>query len=270
MKKIIALFLIAGLLSLFSGQSVQAATTSLSQSMGAGTLTVSAPGSANFGGLTVSTNDQTTTSTISGVAPINTVGSGASWSMTMTTTNLSTRGTSYKLAGSNDTVTFSGTYDGVPGINPNSGALGSFNVKITTGGAVGVAVFQWTGVTGVTTSTITTASSVALGNGISVNFSAATYVVNDEWQVGVDVFPYTSLTATPGSITAVSGVNNGMTAGNSGVFAGAGITSSARTLLTSNYHRGMGSYTQPTPLSQVAHSNSLAGAYSSTVTITVL
>lgn len=270
MKKTIVLFLALALLSFFSGQSAQAAATNLGQTMSAGTLTVSAPGSATFGGLTVATSNQDTTATISGVAPINTVGSGASWSMTQTQTNLTTRGTAYKLAGSNETVTFSGTYDGTPGINPNSGALGTFKVEITTGGAVGVAVFSWIGPTGVTTSSVTTAASVTLGHGISVDFGAATYVTGDIWQVGVDVFPYTSLTATPGSITAVSGVNNNMTAGSSGVFAGSAATSNAKTLLTADYHRGMGSFTQPTDLSQTVHSNSLAGTYSSVATITVL
>lgn len=274
MKKITVLFLVVSLLNLFvfsnGSKSVQAADTSLSQVMSAGTLSVSASSSIAFGGLTVSTSNQTATTTISGTAPINTIGSGAGWSMTMTMTNLATRGTAYKLAGDNDTVSFSGTYDGTPGINPNSGALGTFNVEITTGGAVGVAVFSWIGPTGVTTSSVSTASSVVLGHGISVNFSAATYVVGDTWEVGVDVFPYTSLTATPGSVSAVSGVTNGMSAGSSGAFSGSSATSAARTLLTADYHRGMGSYTQPTDLSQSVHANSLAGTYSSEATITVL
>ena len=269
MKKILVLILIIALVGLFSGLGVykaKAATTALDITMTAGTLTAEASATATLTGKTVSTAAQTSTGSIANVGVIDTRGSGAGWTATMTSTHFTTQATQKTLAGANNTVTFSGTYDGLDGVlDPN----GTFKVEITTGGAVGTAVFQWWDPTGTLTSNITTAATVALSNGISVNFAAATYAVGDSWSAGVDVFPYTGLTVTPGTITAASGSLTGVTAGAAEALTGTTATSDAKTLMTATVNNGFGDYDEAPGLSLSVHANPLAGSFTATATITV-
>lgn len=284
MKKILFSVLIFGLIGLVSGLGVQVAKavdTALDVTMTAGNLTISntTATTASYTGKTVAITEQTDTATIGDATHTNTTGievtdlrgTGAGWSTVMTVTHLTTRATQKTLAGSNNTVTFSGTYDGLDGVlDPN----GTFKVEITTGGAVGTAVFKWWDPAGNLTSTITTAASVVLSNGITVNFAAATYVTADSWSAGVDVFPYNysttkGLTATPSAIFANSGVTTGVTAGNEELMTGSTATSNAKTVMTAAVNSGFGDYFIDVHLSQTIHSNSLSGSFTSTAVITV-
>lgn len=227
-------------------------------------LTISSPASASLTGKTVSISAQDTTGTISGVEVID--DGTAGWTATITSTHF-TRLAPYKLlAGNNDTVTFSGDYDGLDGVlDPN----GTFIVEITTGGAVATAQFKWTDPADNETTGVATASTVVLSNGISVAFAATTYVAGDKWSAGVDVFPYTGLTVTPGTITVVSG-DTGVNAGTSGALAGTGATSDAKTIMTGEAGNSAGTYQQDEGLSLDIHANSLSGSFTATATLTVL
>ena len=226
-------------------------------------VSITSPASATLTGKTVSTSAQTSTGTISYAEVIDEGTAG--WTATMTSTHFTTQATQKTLAGANNTVTFSGTYDGLDGVlDPN----GTFKVEITTGGAVGTAVFQWWDPTGTLTSNITTAATVALSNGISVNFAAATYAVGDSWSAGVDVFPYTGLTVTPGTITVVSG-NTGVTAGAAEALTGTTATSNAKTIMTGAADNSTGTYQQDEGLGLNIHANSLSGSFTATTTFTV-
>lgn len=227
-------------------------------------LSITSPATATLTGKTVSISAQTTTGAISGVEVIDTGTAG--WTATITSTHFTIRATEKTLAGSNNTVTFTGTYDGLDGVlDPN----GTFKVEITTGGAVGVAVFKWWDPAGNLTSTITTAATVVLSNGISVNFAAATYQVGDRWSVAVDAFPYTGLTVTPSAITIVSG-NTGVSAGATETLTGSGITSDAKTLMTGATNDSTGTYQQDEGLELSIHANPLSGSFTATATLTVL
>lgn len=240
-------------------------------------LDITAPASATLTGKTVSTIAQTSSGVIGDSNYVNLIGvkvfndGTVGWSAVMTVTHLTTRATQKTLAGSNNTVTFSGTYDGLDGVlSPN----GTFKVEITTGGAVGTAVFKWWDPAGNVTLTVTTAATVVLSNGISVNFAAATYVVGDSWSAGVDVFPYNyvttkGLTATPSAIYANSGVTTGVTAGSAELMTGSTATSNSKTIMTAAVNNGFGDYFIDVNLSQTIHPNSLSGSYTSTATITV-
>lgn len=73
-------------------------------------------------------------------------------------------------------VTFSGT------IPLNFG----LRVEITTGGARGTAVFRWSGNNGTSwTSGVTTAATVDLGNGVTLNFSVGTYATDNVYLLKV-------------------------------------------------------------------------------------
>ncbi|MCL0073729.1 hypothetical protein M1O50_02410 [Dehalococcoidia bacterium] len=200
-------------------------------------------------------------------------GTGAGWSTTITSTHFTHRAPYKLLAGANDTVTFSGTYDGLLGV---SDPPATFVVEIELGGAVGTATFKWwtvvNGLAEPATSGVLTASTVALGNGISVNFAAATYAVGDKWSAAVDVFPYTGLTVTPSIIHVESGVITGVAVGAGGTFAGAAAaaTSDALSLMIAEVNRGLGSYWQDEHLTLVVHPNSLSGVFTATATLTVL
>lgn len=259
-------------------------TTDLSEILSVGTLAVTAPASAAFGGLGVLSTEQTDTAIIgdatanaTGIRVVDERGSGAGWSLTMTVTNLTVRKDAVTLAGIRDTVTFSGTYDGVLGVQDTYKV---FRVKITLGGPVETATYEWykpgnDGTTPDGTAVVTSASATLLSNGVYVAFATATYEINDEWSALVDVIPYLyettkGLTASPDTLYAASGVTTGMTPGGSELMTGAGITSGAKTVLTADQNYGLGDYYIDVDLSQTIHPNSLAGTYTSVATITLI
>ena len=248
-------------------------TESASFTMKQGVLEITSPSSATLTGKTVSTVAQTSTGVIGDSNHTNAVGvkvaddrpGSPGWTATIQVTHFTTWATTKLLSGSNNTVDFTGTYDGLDGVlDPN----GTFKVEITTGGAVGVAVFKWWDPAGNLTSTVTTAASVSLSNGITVTFAAATYVVGDSWSAGVDVFPYTGLTVTPSDIYAESGVLTGVSKGSSEALTGTGATSNAKTLMTATAGNGTGIYWQDEDLSLSIHANSLSGDFTATATLT--
>jgi hypothetical protein len=243
--------------------------TNMTQTISQGSKSVSADASANFSALAVSTSTQTATTSFA-INPSNLVGDGASYSVTMAVTNLTTIGGVQTVAGSNDTLTAGGTYDGTYGV---ATSVVRYDVKIVTGGALGAAEYQWrysSSTDSDWSDEATTGTGLALEKGVTVTFGSVTYVIDDEWQFGVDVLPYTDLTVAPGSPSANSGDTTGMTAGSSGAFSGTGVTSTAKALLTTEYYRGMGDFAQSESLSQSVHMNPIAGSYGATATITIL
>jgi len=269
-REIIALTVIASLIVFMSGLAMHqalAATTNVDVTLSAGSLTLTSSGTATLSGLTVSTSAATSTGSIANVSVTDERGSGAGWSAVMTSQHFTATSSVTLLSGSNSTVTFTGRYDGLDGVlDPN----GTFIVEIVeTGGAVGTAVFQFTDPAGNVGATSTTASSIALSNGITARFATATYSVGDKWSIGVDVFPYTGFQVTPGSITAASGSTTGVTAGSAEFFAGSSATSDAKTLMTATVNNGMGDYDQAPSLSLGVHENSLIGTFKADAVITV-
>jgi len=266
MRKIIVLVLLFGLVGLAGGLVAKASTTDMSQTMSSGTKSVSSDATATLTGLTVSHSAQAATGSFD-IDPKNTIGDGARYDVTMTSTNFTTIGGVQTVTGSNDTVGTSGTYDGSYGV---SDPAKRYEIVITTGGAVDTAVFKWRVDAEAWTEDVTTAASVLLEKGISVTFAAATYVVNDAWEFCVDVFPYTGLTVTPGAISADSGSTTGMTAGSEGALSGSGTTSDAKNIIATEDYRGLGDYAQTESLSLAVHANPIAGTYNATATITIL
>ncbi len=227
-------------------------------------FSLTSPSSVSLSPKTVSIASQTATGTISNVEVID--DGTAGWSLTMTSTHLTSSSTVKDLSGSNSTVDFTGTYDGLDGVlDPN----GTFIVEITTGGSVGTAVFKWDDPAGNQTTTVTTASSVTLSNGISATFAAATYVIGDKWSAGVDTFPYTGLTITPGSVTVVSG-DGGVTAGSAALLTGSGVTSDAKTLMIGDANDSSGTYRQNEDVELVIHANSLPETFRGDATLTII
>jgi len=227
-------------------------------------LTITSPTSTSLTTKTVSISIQTATGTISGVEVID--DGTAGWTATITSTHFTRLAGHKVLAGSNDTVAFIGTYDGLDLVlDP----VGTFIVEVTTGGAVGTAVFKWDDPAGNQTTSVTTTASVALSNGISATFGAATYAVGDRWSAAVDVFSYAGLTVTPGTITVVSG-DTGVTAGSAESLTGSGVTSDAKTLMTGDAGDSTGTYRQDESLDLNIHANSLSGSFTATTTLTVL
>jgi len=284
MKKILVLVAIMGLIisgGLMIVNKVKAAETILNATVTGGSLSLgnTTATSVDFETKSISTVEQTTTANIGDTAFDNTVGievtdlrgTGVGWAATMTTTNLVTQGVVKQLSGSNATVGFTGTYNGVNAVYTSSGL---YIVEITTGGVVGVASFKWTDPSGVQTTDVTTAFNVVLNNGISVNFDPATYVIGDKWSLAVDALRYNynttkGLTVTPSDVYAASGVTTGMTQGTQTLFTGSGTTSNAVTILNAPSDTGLGDYFIDLELSQTIHPNTYAGAYSAVATFTV-
>jgi hypothetical protein len=228
-------------------------------------FSLSSPSSASFESLNISPQTQNSSASIPSVTVTNTRGTDTAWSLSMTVTNLTKKGSSYLLAGSNNTVTFSGNYTGV---NAPTTSAGRYVAEVTSSGAVGSAIFKWTDPNGTLTTGITTAASVALNSGVYVNFGSANYNSGDKWSLVVDKLSYNNLTLTPGSIGINFGDDN-ISAGSSGVFSGSGITSDPRTLINANANTGEGQYVQEEVLSQSVHGGTLEGNFSGTVTLTL-
>lgn len=227
-------------------------------------FTLSSPVSATLASMTISTVVQSATGTISNVEVID--DGTAGWSLTMTSRHFTSTSTVKKLGGDNATVDFTGVYDGLDGIlSPN----GTFIVEITTGGAVGIAVFKWTDPAGNVVTSVASASTVVLSNGISTTFAAATYVVGDKWSVGVDVFPYTGLQVTPGSVVIVSG-DTGVTSGSIETLTGSGVTSSAKSLMVGASNNSSGTYRQDEGIEIEVHANSIEGNFTATTVFTII
>jgi len=228
-------------------------------------LNITSPAEVILASKTVSTSSQTTTGTVAGVE-VSDDGT-AGWEATMTSTHFTAIVTVYTVAGSNETVGTSGTYDGTYGVlNPP----GRYEIEITTGGSVGTAIFKWTNPDKVTTEGVTTASEVVLEKGINITFAAATYQVGDKWQFGVDVFPYTGLRVTPSDIAVVSGDTIGVSKGEAGYLAGTNVTSDPLNIMTGDANDSTGVYQQGENLELTIHANSLSGTYSATAILTIL
>ncbi|MHB8276923.1 MAG: hypothetical protein ACYDIA_04635 [Candidatus Humimicrobiaceae bacterium] len=282
---VIPVALVAMLLVMLPTSAVFAAETSLGVTLTGGSLSVTSPATAAYGGKTVvSAADQTDTAVIgnathtdtTGIRVLDERGSGAGWSCTMTVTNLAIMKSAVKLSGLNSTVTFSGTYDGALGVQDTYKV---FRVKITTGGAIALTKYSWykpgnDGTTPDGTAVAASVAATALSNGVSIAFTEATYAVGDEWSVLVDVFPYNygatkGLTITPSAIHAAYGVATGMTAGSAVLVSGTAAASDPKTIMTAGPNYGLGDYYIDVDLSQIIHPNSLVGAYASVATITV-
>ena len=235
------------------------------------TLTVSSSATATLSEVTVSIVADTSTGSIANVSVTDPRGTGAGWSVVMTSQHFTTRAVTKELVdtGTANTVDFTGTYDGLDGVlDP----VGTFKVEIVGTGDVGVATFKWWDPAGTLTgdpAPITTAATVVLSNGISVTFAADDYAEGDSWSAAVDVFPYTGLTVTPGTITAASGSLTNVNAGDAGALVGSGVASDAKALMTVDVNFGLGDYDQAPGLSLAVHANCLAGNYTATVVITV-
>ncbi len=223
-----------------------------------------APTTTSLSGKTISPFDQTATGTISGVEVID--DGTAGWSVTITFTHPTHLASTKLLSGSNNTVTFSGTYNGTYGIIDPPGL---YIVEITTGGAVGAAQFKWTAPDGTLTTGSSTASSLILGYGISVNFASTTYVVGDKWSVAVDVFPYTGLLITPDTVAVING-DTGVSAGTAETLTGSGVSSDPKALMIGDSNNSTGTYQQNEDLELNVHANSLSGSFMATATLTVI
>jgi len=284
MKKILVLVAIMGLIisgGLMVVNKVKAAETFLNATVDGGNLSIgnTTALTANFESKPVSLTEQTTNANIGDTNHSNSVGveitdlrgTGVGWAATMTTTNLVTQGVVKQLSGSNSTVGFTGTYSGIGAITTSYGV---YTVEITTGGAVGVALFKWTAPSGVQTTNVQTDSSILLSNNITVLFNPATYMSGDRWSLSVDALRYNyettkGLTITPSVVYASSGVTTGMTPGSQTLFTGSGSTSNPVTILTAPSDTGLGDYFIDLGLSQTIHPNAYAGSYFAVATLTV-
>lgn len=238
-------------------KTASAATTTVSQTVNAGTLGLTSGASTSLSSVTIDTSTaQTSTGNLGTVTVTDNRGSGVGWSVTATSTNFTKVNAAVKTAGSNSTVTSGGTYNNATG--------GTYTITINGGGASGVATFTVSGLE--TQTTTTTGSNIAIGTrGVTATFASATYVIGDQWTIRVDTIPVTGLTHTPGSVTTISGSSTGVTAGSATTFAS---TSDPATIMTASSGNGMGSYSNNPALSLTIPAATYANTYTATITET--
>lgn len=234
-------------------------TTTVSQTVNAGTLGLTSGSSVTLSAVTVNAAAaQNSTGNLGTVTVTDNRGSGAGWSVTATSTNFTAVNSAVKTVGSNNTVTSGGTYANAAG--------GTYTITIGTGGSAGTANFTVSGLE--TQSTTTTGSGVAIGTrGVTATFASATYVTGDSWTIRVDTIPVTGLTHTPGSVTTIAGSSTGVTAGTAVTFAS---TSDPATIMTASSGKGLGSYSNNPALLLSIPATTYANTYTATITETAL
>lgn len=254
-----------------------AQTSTLSQTINAGALNITAPeGDTLFSEISVFTSPQNSTGTINNLRIDDNRGNGNGWALSASSQNLTY--TSAPLASGNNaspliTLNPSGKYDGSCGI---TSPMTVYKITISNGGSSGTATYtvtQGCAEESLQTDQITALTSNPIGSkGVSVDFPSGAYIKDDSWLIGVDTFPYTSLTITPlDAEEAIVGSGlTGITKGTSGVFTGTGTISSSRIILEATTGKGMGSYYQDINLGLAIHPNSYAGSYSGNITFSLM
>lgn len=262
---------LASVFPVFAATSV---TTTASQVITSGSLTISVPGSFSLPNKSVSLSSQTSTGTLSPVNVNDGRGTGAGWTASVTMQHLTViRDPLFNITNTSPLITLSSgvRYDGTCGVtSPNT----SYKVTIANGGAVGTATYTVTDGCGDTnqTNATTAATNNNVGTrGVKVDFPAGTYVAGDFWVIPVDIYPFTGITITPQAPSAAAAGSDltGVTQSSAGAFSGTGTVSSSKTILTAGSDQGMGSYNQNVVFDVTIHENSYAGSFSGTLTATV-
>ena len=229
-------------------------------------FTISHPGNSAFVTKSVATISQNTTLTISSVTVNDDRPGSPGWTASIRVTHLTKIGEARTLSGTNNAVSSSGSYNGSFGF---TSPPQHYVLTITVGGAVGTARFDVSGAE--MASNLLTGALVEIGTkGVRADFDIANYVLNDQWLIMLDTFPYTTITVIPGTITANSGSLNGVVAGTSGLLSGFGTTSDDKTIMSATAGTGTGNYSQNIEVELSLHENSLFGSFTGVATFTVI
>lgn len=237
-----------------------AATTTVSQTVNAGTLNISPQASASLSTVTVNAAaSQNSAGDLGTVTVTDNRGSGVGWSATAASSDFTFVNAAVKTSGSNNTFTrdSSSTY--------NTSTAGTYTITITTGGTVGAAKFSVAGLE--SASDQTTGASVAIGtSGVTGTFASATYVIGDSWTIRIDTIPVTNLLFTPNTFTTIAGSSTGVSNGSAHTFT---TTSDATAIMTATTGNGMGSYSDNPALQLTVPAAAYANSYTATITETV-
>jgi len=239
-----------------------AGSVSQSLTMNAGSLSLTDPGAITFTAQTIGVANGSISSTPS-IAASDTRGSLAGWTITAASTSFVRTGTAVDVSGTTPTARmgFSGTYDCTVGPAASSGA-GRYRTEITTGGAVGTAVFKWLNAFTTETTDVTTAATVSLDSGISATFTG-TQVLGDVVALPVGcAVPKIQQSITPASLSSVSGSTSGISLG------AVADLSATRTIFTAEAGSGNGDYDFNLAIALTILKNSLAGEHTATLTLT--
>ena len=267
---------IFGIQSVFAVDASQTVNTAVSAGS---TLSITVPGGTlNLSGVTASaTATGASTGTITPITVTNDIGTGATWTVSSTSTNLGLSGTNVIQSDTSTTGTSSltGDYDG---LNPQSGftstgtkIAGQFAITVNT---ISLGIPTQVNIAkpdpaGNLTNQSVTAGAITI-NGIIVTFNNL-WAVGEILYINVDHFPYTAFTATPATLASTNGASIvGMNLQGAGAYSGAGVTSSSRNDLIAPTNTGMGVFTFNLGLSQVTHKFPLVGTYISTITLTLI
>lgn len=274
LSKHVALITLVGLLIVPSLAS--AATTSVSQVMSGGSLSVSSDASASFTARTISSSEQSGTASV-GLSISDTRGSGAGWTVTMTATPLTTTRIFADSANTGDMIMTQGTgkYTGAHGqIDHEAPCMLTYIV--VTGGSAGTATFTVADNTVQNSSCTYDGSSTptsqgdefTVHRGITADISGSG-TTGDKFYVLMDMYPGSDLSAVCNAAVATSGTTDQVSAGSCGAFSGSNVLSDSLTVLTAPAGYGLGTYTQQIDYTLTMHQNAIAGTYLGSLTFTI-
>ena len=238
-------------------------STVVTQDVTGGSLTITSTANQSMSAVGVDTVSHNTTGTLGDVTVTDSRGTGVGWTASATSTNFYKYNDPVKVSGSNSTVSLGTTTPYA------TSSAGIYTITIATGGSVGTATFNVTGLESATGVTTGTGSNIAVGtNGLTVNFGAATYSTGDSWTVRVDTIPVTGFQVAPGTRSIISGDGTNVNAGSTNLFTAATTNSNPLTLMTASTGYGMGSYKVTPDLQLTVPANTYANTYTATVTET--
>ena len=237
-----------------------AATTTVSQTVTPGLLTLTSPTSATLPPAQTNADiGATSQGSLGTVQVTDGRGTNAGWSLTATTSNFAQIKSPVPSRTGSPTVTSAGAYTGI--------SNGEYDITITTAGGPGTVKFQYSGVETDTLNTVPADGNVVLGTkGVLLNFGAGSYQVGDKYTVEADTMPANNLMVTPAALTTISGFSNGVHLGSAYQFTS---TSDSATLMTADSGSGFGAYSTTPTVRLTIPSRSPVGTYTATLTETL-
>lgn len=244
-------------------------TTTVTQVVSGGSLTLGNTGAESLTGATASSNAQDTTGDLGVLTVTDSRGTGVGWSLTAESTDFYKYNNPTTVSGAKTLALGTSTAYATSSADTDLTRSDTYTITIDIAGNSGVATFDVTGAE--TVNDQTTGSNVAVGTkGLKVNFNDTGYGTGNQWTVRVDTIPVTGFRINPGTKTVISGSGTNVTEGSTAFFSDGDYNGTfTATLLTASSTYGMGSYSVNPTLQLAVPANTYANTYTATVTETV-
>lgn len=246
-------------------------TTTVTQVISGGSLTIGNTGAESLTGATASSSHQDTTGDLGTITVTDSRGTGVGWSLTAESTDFYKYNNPVQTSGLKTLALGTSTAYATSSADTNMTMSDTYTITIDVPGDTGTATFDVTGAETANDQATTGGTDIAVGTkGLKVNFTDTGYATGNQWTVRVDTIPVMGFMINPGTKTTISGSGTNVTEGSTAFFSDPDFNDSfTATLLTATAGYGLGSYSVNPTLQLGIPANSYANTYTATVTETV-